>query len=253
MNNGQQEVDAEGAPPPERTADEEAEDEEFRLLEERFQAVSQKNKRRTMEFVSSFVKDNGGEEFVFDNTTVGHGGSGDARLEARLHERVEEEGNMDGTKAKQPQSVTVENSSDKKLPRFSGSQTPSQGEVTFRKWHRAATRLLDDHTVLEDQKKKLVLKSLQGEADDIAELNRSKSVAAIVDVLNMNYGSMVDGEELLIEFYNLVQGKESASAFLSRLYIELGEVVKFGGISVHEMDKVLIKQFVRCTTDNEMS
>jgi hypothetical protein len=147
--------------------------------------------------------------------------------------------------------ITVEQA-DKKLPRFSGSDRLSQGEVSYRRWQRAATRLVEEN-ISEPQKKKALLKSLQGKADDIADLHRGKSSAELLDVLDKNFGGTVDGDELLIDFYQILQGdKQTASEYVSFLFIELGEVVKFGGLSIDQMPKVLLKQFIRGTSDEDM-
>lgn len=144
--------------------------------------------------------------------------------------------------------ITVENPSDKKLPRFSGRDTPGHGEVDFRKWDRCAQRLFDEN-ISEEQKKRILLKSLCGEADDIAELNKTKSVSEILAVLQNTYGCMIDGEELLIKFYQMQQKKPNASEFLNELYIELGDVVKYKGLSQSKFDSTLLKQFIRGSTD----
>ena len=78
--------------------------------------------------------------------------------------------------------VTVDNSSDRRLPKFSGSEKLGQGEVTYRKWQREAERLLKDSSSTEAQKKKAVLKSLTGKADDIADLNQNKSVRELIEL-----------------------------------------------------------------------
>ena len=146
--------------------------------------------------------------------------------------------------------VTVENTTDKKLPRFSGHKVIPHGEVTYRKWARCADRLITE--VPDATAKKQILKSLQSPADDIAELNREKSVREILEILEKNYGCMEDGEELLIAFQQHVQTQPLASDYMSELYVELGEVLKYGGIERREFDKKLLKQFNRGTTDEQL-
>ena len=77
-------------------------------------------------------------------------------------------------------------------------------------------------------------------------------MSEILDVLEKKYGSMVDGEELLIDFYNIYQNKMSAGDYLSHLYVELGDVVRYGGLPISKFDKVMLKQFIRGTTDDDM-
>ena len=39
---------------------------------------------------------------------------------------------------------------------------------------------------------------------------------------------------------------------MSKLFVELGEVVKHGGLGIGDMSRVLLKQFIRNTTDEDM-
>ena len=58
---------------------------------------------------------------------------------------------------------------------------------------------------------------------------------------------------MLVDLYQLLQGqKQTASEYLSILFVELGEVVKYDGLAVDQMAKALLKQFIRGTTDEEM-
>ena len=143
--------------------------------------------------------------------------------------------------------------SDKKLPRFSGAEKPAQGEVTHKRWHRAATRLVDDQSIPEEQKKRCLFKSLLGTADDVADQYRDETASQIVFVLEQQYGDAIDGDELLAQFYNMMQDdKQSASDYLSSLFVELGEVVKKGGANAVDMTKLLLQQFNRGTTDYDL-
>ena len=149
--------------------------------------------------------------------------------------------------------IVVESAADRRLPRFSGASKLGQGEVSFHKWQRAADRLQEEESASEEQKKKAILRSLVGEADDIADMSRHKSVGDIINVLKMQYGSLIDGEELLMDFYNVIQkDKQTASEYVSDLYVELGEVVKHGGLAMHNIEKVLLKQFIRGCSDEEL-
>ena len=156
------------------------------------------------------------------------------------------------TQTVQSTNVTVEDGSLKKLPRFSGAEKPSQGEVTYRKWRREAQRLIDDKSVKEEQKRRAVFRSLSGGADDIADINKSLSVSELIVLFDATYGCLIDGEELLIEFYDILQTKQTASEYLSELYVELGEVIQYGGLPIESMNKALLKQFLRGCTDDDL-
>ena len=216
-------------------------DPDFDDLVQRLEKLSEQDRRRTMGRLSAKF-DIGA--VVVESTEEASGGQNPSNVTVRDRSQSRVVPSVTN--------VTVEHSGDKKLPKFSGRTPVPHGEVSFRNWYRAAERLVEDSALEEGSKKRILLRSLNDKADDIAELNRTKSVSEIVEVLSKNYGSMIDGEELLIEFYNLTQSKESASDFLSHLYVELGEVVKYGGLNVAEMDKKLLKQFIRGTSDTEL-
>lgn len=201
----------------------------FSELRDRFEKLQEKDRRRTLDRLSLlYCAENP------SNTTAASQEAG-AQAQATVT------------------NVVVENSSDKKLPRFSGSDKLGQGEVSYRRWQRAANRLKDETATTEEQKKKAILRSLVGEADDIADLNRQKSVSQIIDILDKKYGNMIDGEDLLIEFYQIFQKeKQYASDYVSELYVELGDVVKYGGLTIDNLDKTLLKQFLRGCSDEEL-
>ena len=149
--------------------------------------------------------------------------------------------------------VVIDRSTEQKLPRFSGHTKLGQGEVNFQKWHRAAKRLLDDSTVADNAKRNIIFRSLIGLAEDIADYHREKSPKEIVDLVQVQFGGLQDGEDMLIEFHQHVQQvNESAAEYLSALFIELGEVLNNGGINSVDMPKILLKQFIRGTSDEDI-
>ena len=220
-----------------------AEHDDFDELRERFEKLSKQDRRRTIQRLSRmYEEDESGEHLDSRDKDIPL--SHDQNFE-NVHVPLPQ------VAASNVSQITVEQS-DKKLPRFSGSAKLTQGEVSYRRWQRAATRIVEEN-IPEAQKKKALLKSLQGRADDIADLHRGKTSNEILDVLEKHYGSTVDGDELLIEFYQILQSdKQTASEYLSLLFVELGEVVKFGGLDMGRMSKTLLKQFVRGTQDEEM-
>ena len=205
--------------------------EEFEQLTQRLAKLQAKNRRETLFKLKELYPDESGE--VLFSTTP--------------------DANANVVEAESKQTIVIQNT-EKKLPRFSGSNPPSHGEVNYRKWQRAAIKLLAEKDLSEDKKKDAVLRSLQGKADDIIDvLRESLSAKGICDVLEAKYGNTIDGEQLLIEFYQMYQPpSKSCSEYLSELFIEIGDVVKYEGIPKDLMNTVLLKQFIRGTSDENM-
>lgn len=174
------------------------------------------------------------------------------RLQARLSAGEDGFSHRDSSAHVNPTTVVVEQS-DKKLPPFSGADKVSNGEVSFKRWLRAAERVRDDDSLSFIKRRQVILKSLRGEADDIADQYKNDSAADIIDVLEKKYGGTIDGEDLLLQFYQCVQtDSQSASEYLSKLFVDLGEVVKHSGLHMGDMSRVLLKQFIRNTTDEDL-
>lgn len=148
------------------------------------------------------------------------------------------------------QTQVIVRQNDDKLPPFSGAVRINQGEVSFQKWLRAAKRLQADASLSEAQVKRVILKSLRGQADEIGDYYSAENSDKIIDILIAQYGNMLDGEELKIQFYNILQEpSQSASDYLSLLFLKLSEVHSHGGIRVDEMDSLLLRQFLRGCSD----
>ena len=216
-----------------------AEDPEFEELSKRFEALKDPRKRRETLFRLSKMFDPESEEH---KTGTVESGANAISSPAPVQQVANT-------------NVTVESSADRKLPRFSGSAKLGQGEVTYRKWKRDVDRLMKDTSSNEAQKKRAILKSLTGSADDIADINSSMPLGELLKLFHSTYGKMVDGDDLLIEFGNIVQDEkgQTASEYLSHLYVQLGEVVLYGGITIDEMDKKLLKQYLRGSRDQDIN
>ncbi len=74
------------------------------------------------------------------------------------------------------------------------------GEVPFKKWKSVADRLLQNKDVSDDKVKEYIFRSLLGTPDDIVDQCRSWSARVIIEVLNKNYGGVVDGEKIILSF-----------------------------------------------------
>jgi hypothetical protein len=225
-------------------------------LHQRLKQLSKKDRRRTFEQLS----------ILFPEETVG--GDGQQQPSPQMRKKQgEHQFSFQGMSQKQTspsasnyadQSVTnrskivVENNY-KKLKVFSAKSKPGSGELDYRHWRRAAVRVVEDDDLSESKKKQLILDSLQGKADDLVHFTKNKSVHEIVDLLDSNFKPMVDGDDLLADYYQMIQEeKKSASDYLSDLYVELTEVVNEGGAYMTQMPKLLLNQFIRGIRDDEI-
>ena len=114
----------------------------------------------------------------------------------------------------------------RKIKNFSGNSKPGPGEADYRHWRRAAQRILDDRDLSRNRKQTILLQSLTSKAEDCIDLRQNAAPEQILKVLDATFGSINDGQELLIDYYQLNQGvNESTSEYLTRLYVKLCEVV----------------------------
>ena len=149
--------------------------------------------------------------------------------------------------------VTVE-TTNRKLKPFSGKKGKlPNGEVDFKHWRREAVTLVNDTEISEATKKRLLLKSLQGDAEDSVELIKDLAVTEILTILDKLWGSTVDGDDLKAEFYQILQLKDqTTSEYLNTLFIHISEVITYDGFKMAELPKELLKQFIRGTSDEDM-
>jgi len=114
-------------------------------------------------------------------------------------------------------------------------------------------RIVEDTEISSAHKKRIVLQSLQGKAEDSIDLHRDQSVDQILGILDKLYGSVADGSDLLADFYHQFQEKgQTSSEYLSNLFVLLSEVVKCETVSRAEMPKILLGQFIRGIDDEEL-
>lgn len=141
----------------------------------------------------------------------------------------------------------------RKIKNFSGNAKPGPGEADYRHWRRAAQRIMDDRDLSQNRKQTILVQSLTGTAEDCIDLMRNAPPAQILALLDATFGSTNDGQELLIDFYQLNQlATESTSEYLTRLYVKLCEVVTHEGLEMGQVPDELVRQFKRGTTDDDM-
>ena len=150
--------------------------------------------------------------------------------------------------------IVVESStrpSPRKLRLFSGKTPTPSGEVDYETWRLLVKQVEEDDSVSELDKKRVLLQNLLRPALDAVK--NSTTSTEILLILDNLYGSIVDGDELLIKFHTTYQGdKESASEYLQRLYIILMDAAEHGGTELAKVPKLLIKQFIRGVGDEQL-
>jgi hypothetical protein len=139
-----------------------------------------------------------------------------------------------------------------KLRYFSGVVPVPSGQVNFKTWHSAATRLCKSEELTEEEKIARIHNSLSEPALDIAQpALDSGSSKAIVTLLQTAFGCVEDPRDLLNAFNTTVMtSKESPSDYLNRLQQKVEELKLQGAIRCAEGPTYLIRQFnYGCTDD----
>ena len=150
------------------------------------------------------------------------------------------------------QHISIE-SSVRQLKTFSGEKRMSSGEVNFKRWYRSARRLCEDTDLNESQKKRIVTKSLTGKADDAIEMYRHHKTHELLAFLKNIFGSTEQKEDLEANFHSHNQGvDDKASEYLTELYLDLVELESMGGFEIAYMPRMLVTQFCRGTTDEDL-
>ena len=151
--------------------------------------------------------------------------------------------------------IVVETSSrppPRKLRLFSGKSPVPSGEVDFDTWRLLVKQLEEDGNVTDVDKKAIILQNLLRPALD-AVRSVEGSFREVLKVLDNLYGTIVDGAELLIKFHTTYQNeKETASAYLQRIYLLLMETAEKGGVTLADVPKFLLKQFIRGSVDEAL-
>lgn len=141
----------------------------------------------------------------------------------------------------------------RKIKNFSGSKHPSPGETDYKRWRRSALQIAYDPDLNANQKRNLVLQSVVGEAEDNIELVRDDTAIQIITFLDTIYGDTADGHDLMSRFYQTTQqANQTSSEYVTLLYRKLTEMVKSNMLQEEDLTKLLVKQFIRGTSDEHM-
>lgn len=213
--------------------DEETTDEEWQGLRDKLTNVNVRQRRRTMDLMTSFLE---GKEPQWMQQPQQQPQQQVLQVQHGLEQRT----------------LTVEPST-RKLRNFSGADKLGNGEIDFKHWKRAALRIKEDREISEAHKKRIVLQSLQGKAEDAVDLHRDQDVDVILQMLDKMFGSVADGSDLLADYYQMFQQENQlASEYLSSLFVHLSEVIKCDTLTMSELPKAILQQFVRGISDEEL-
>lgn len=140
----------------------------------------------------------------------------------------------------------------RKLRLFSGKTHTPGGEVDFETWFLLAKQILEDASIPEADQRRIVTQSLLRPAlDTIRGMPTTSTAKEYVDTLKDMFGTVADGHELLMKCHCTFQEeKELASDYLMRLNLILLDSADRGGISVSQVPKYLLKQFIRGCSDD---
>lgn len=141
-----------------------------------------------------------------------------------------------------------------RLRAFSGKTPRPYSEVDYDTWRSHVDLMMKDPSMSDLEKSRKILESLLIPASDIIRhLGPEAPPTAYLQMLDSAFATVEDGEELFARFMNTLQDSgEKPSTYLQRLQVVLNNAVRRGGVSVHEVDKHLLKQFCRGCWDNNM-
>jgi len=189
------------------------------------------------------------------------------QLQALLPSMLEEPGDNTGDPSDEKSIATTLNNKSiimvkqratpihQKLRVFSGITPTPSGHLTFRTWHRAATRLCRSEELLQEEKLALIHNSLCQPALDLVQSSLdSGSPTAVLSLLEKAYGDVQHPLDLLNDFNKTMMKKqEKPSEYLSRLYLKLEELKGREVVQDSEVPSILLRQFnYGCIDENLM-
>uniref|UniRef100_A0A8C6VZ34 CCHC-type domain-containing protein n=1 Tax=Nothobranchius furzeri TaxID=105023 RepID=A0A8C6VZ34_NOTFU len=141
-----------------------------------------------------------------------------------------------------------------RLRTFSGKVPRPVHETDYDTWRSAVELALNDPSMSDLQRTRLICDSLLPPASDMVKhLSLDTLPNGYMKQLDSAYGTVQDGEELYAKFLDTFQDSgEKPSAYLQRLQVALQCAAKRGGVSKDDMDKRLLNQFCRGCWDNNL-
>lgn len=141
-----------------------------------------------------------------------------------------------------------------RLRTFSGKIPRPNNELDYDTWRANVDLLLTDPSLSDLHRTRKILDSLFPPATDVIQHIGPQALPSVyLKLLDSIYGSVEDGDELLVKFMATLQDKdERSSTYLNRLQVTLSAVVRRGGVAESERDRYLLKQFCRGCWQNEL-
>lgn len=139
-----------------------------------------------------------------------------------------------------------------RLRPFSGRFPRPNNEVDYETWCSNVELLLKDTTQTDLYKSRKLLESLLSPAIDIVKHLAPESPPNLyLEILDSAYGTVEDGDDLFAKYLNTMQDDgEKPSAYLQRLQVILSTTLRRGGVTASDLDRHLLRQFVRGCWDN---
>ncbi|XP_017576648.1 paraneoplastic antigen Ma1 homolog [Pygocentrus nattereri] len=140
---------------------------------------------------------------------------------------------------------------------FSGTTPTPAGEESLEYWLEQATLMVQESELTEQEKRQRILECLRGPALEIVKAIRLSKQGAtaqeFLDALDSVFGFVESAEDLYFSF-RLIQQKcgEKLSDYVRRIEPFLAKVVKKGGVSASDKDKVRIEQLLRGAVDSDL-
>ncbi|XP_059183420.1 uncharacterized protein LOC131962436 [Centropristis striata] len=139
-----------------------------------------------------------------------------------------------------------------RLRPFSGRFPRPNNEVDYETWRSNVEFLLKSTTQSELYKSRKLLESLLSPAVDIVKhLTPESPLKVYLEILDSAFGTVEDGDDLFAKYLNTMQDNgEKPSAYLQRLQVMLNTTFRRGGVTASDLDRHLLRQFVRGCWDN---
>ena len=115
-----------------------------------------------------------------------------------------------------------------------------------------AQQKMDDTSLSDSSKKKILLQSLLRPALDTVRSLGDETAVQCFEYLNNIYGEVVDGQELYVKFLctNQEEG-EMPSDYIQRLYLLAMDTIEQKGMDIQDLSHQLLSQFIRgCPDEN---
>ncbi|KAI3357325.1 hypothetical protein L3Q82_015770 [Scortum barcoo] len=127
-----------------------------------------------------------------------------------------------------------------RLRSFSGRCPRLNNEVDYETWCSNVELLLKDTTSL-----------LSPAIDIVKHLAPESPLNVYLEILDSAFGTVEDGDDIFAKYLNTMRDNgEKPSAYLQRLQVMLNTTLRRGGVNASDLDRQLLRQFVRGCWDN---